>query len=179
MPHTREWLAQAKARASGSYAPRRPERSDRVRCAAPPRLCRSPSNAFTGTDNADKGTSNAFTMLIMPMRARTMLLPVLIMPMRAPTMLCAAEFGHMPCHARHQSLQPEAVHTRLRRRSAPSPHLHRDSAHPCHICIGTGPTPPLRHRGAVGRARSTREFEGEALPSSATGERAALGVVVL
>jgi hypothetical protein len=93
---------------------------------------------------------------IMPIRAPVMLLPVPIMAISALTMLCAAEFGHMPRHARHQSLQPEAVHTRLRRRSAPSPHLHRDSAHPCHICTGTRPIPPLRHRDGRLEERAVR-----------------------
>ena len=32
-----------------------------LRCDVPPRLCRTPSNAFTGTDNADKGTDNGVT----------------------------------------------------------------------------------------------------------------------
>ena len=31
--------------------------------------------------------------------------------------------------------------SRLRRDWAPLPHLHRDWAHPCHICVGTGLTP--------------------------------------
>ncbi len=61
----------------------------------------------------------------------------------------------------------EARFSRLRRIRTP-PHLHRDRAHPCHICTGTGLTPATSAQG-LARARAWLAATRLAQPSSCAG----------